>query len=792
MGCDLVFKINGRLNGGLFDEQPSDLIVTIKDSELMSDADIAPYGDNFRNIHELSLRNIARELMKNNLELKQLVEYIQNLKNSGKSRSVDAKDIMKRGIMGNFKYSTLRAMYADNKKVHFPELQTPYNPDILLVDSLYFNGVDYRDIIFANTVNGNKVYVVADTPESVNKLNRHLAVRDSILNDFEGDEELEELMPEFRKAGKNFDTQQELLVDFLQSNSDYRDLVPRTYGLLSEIVRNIENEGRLGYKEVLDREFHNVLYFPKHSKIGYISIKDFVKFLSDNTPDLVQDLTRQELKDPEVLTELFNKLNDKFTEFSGKLVEIADNQLVIRAKFPTVEDIYGLTYSSIKEQVRFTGEVYRGFHIYEWNDGSKTRYLYNQGAITPTSKAEAADSIEEIYRRVDIAYRNKLSFVKGFDAGFRTIPAYERVNSVFVRRFYMPGSVVKVLDIELNKDTEFNADERLILDNPKATLADFYKLFENQLTESQFGLLKNIVDSIETAGIFLYLINDRTGSDVSSRNLKENTVFNDIIQEIMEAKEKNKYKMYFIQDCHGKGKQYYADIIPINGDVEMNEHFQRPEPIIGLINEVVDAFNDRFHIGATVLNQEEIIEQFPHIPANTKAFISDGKVYINGSIATSEDVVHEYTHLILGVLKATNFDMYTALLEKVFNSKDATYFVNSVTKRYENEKLAHTDLQEEVFVAAFADFLAGKRSSQMLGRVKEEVDKKMKSIFNLATEEDFNTIYKGRMRDMFQIFSKDIGKVANDLDFSKGRVYRQASKWISDQMKDEKIIEECK
>ena len=56
MGCDLVFKINGRLNGGLFDEQPSDLIVTIKDSELMSDADIAPYSDNFRNVHELSLR----------------------------------------------------------------------------------------------------------------------------------------------------------------------------------------------------------------------------------------------------------------------------------------------------------------------------------------------------------------------------------------------------------------------------------------------------------------------------------------------------------------------------------------------------------------------------------------------------------------------------------------------------------------------------------------------------------------------------------------------------------------
>ena len=60
----------------------------------------------------------------------------------------------------------------------------------------------------------------------------------------------------------------------------------------------------------------------------------------------------------------------------------------------------------------------------------------------------------------------------------------------------------------------------------------------------------------------------------------------------------------------------------------------------------------------------------------------------------------------------------------------------------------------------------------MLGAVKEEVDKKMKSIFNLASEEDFNSLYKGRVKTMFQTFSKDIGKVSNDLNFSKGKVYR--------------------
>ena len=793
MGCDLVFKINGRLNGGLFDEQPSDLNVTIKDSEIMSDIHMYSYSDTFKSVHQLSLVNVARQLMKNKTELSQLISYIRDLKDSGKSRSINAKDIKKRGIIGNFKYNVLRAMYTDEKKVHFPNLQTPYNPDILLVDSLYLNGVDYKDVIFSNDVNGTQVYVVSDKPESIERLNRHLAVRDAILNNFEGDEELEKFMPKFREAGKNFDTQQELLVDFLQNNSDYRDLVPQTYGLLSEIVKNIENENRLGYKEVLDREFHHILDFHKGSKFAHLSIQKFTNFLSENTPDLVQDLTKEDLKNPDIIAKLFNKLNEKFTELSVKLVNITDGQLVIRSMYPTLGNVYGLTYSTIKEQIKFTNEVYRGYHIYQWSDGSKVKYLYGQGAITPYSRAETLDSLDQVYKRIDNAYkdRDKLNFVKGFDKGFRTIPAYERVNSVFLRNFYAPGSVVKVLNIELNGDTQLNENEKFILDNSKSTLEDFYQLFKDQLTESQFGVLRSIVDSIETAGIFTYLINDKAGSDVTTRNLRESTIFSDIIQEIADAKENMDYKMYFIQDCQGKGHSYYADIIPIEDDVIMNEHFQRPEPIIGLINEVVDVFNERFKIGATVLNQEEMTKDFPNIPANTKAFISNGKIYINGSIATSEDVIHEYTHLILGVLKATNFDMYMNLLEKVVNHPDSKYYVTSVTKRYKNEKLARPDLNEEIFVAAFADFLAGKRSSQMLGAVKEEVDKKMKSIFNLASEEDFNSLYKGRVKTMFQTFSKDIGKVSNDLNFSKGKVYRQAAKWISDQIKDENIIEKC-
>ena len=79
MGCDLVFKINGRLNGGLFDEQPSDLNVTIKDSEIMSDIYMYSYSDTFKSVHQLSLVNVARQLMKNKTEYLSLEEVRSNI-----------------------------------------------------------------------------------------------------------------------------------------------------------------------------------------------------------------------------------------------------------------------------------------------------------------------------------------------------------------------------------------------------------------------------------------------------------------------------------------------------------------------------------------------------------------------------------------------------------------------------------------------------------------------------------------------------------------------------------------
>ena len=787
MGCDIVFKINGELRRGLPDEGQLSRQVTIKDSSLLSDTELQGLSDSIKPFREVSLTNIVRELLKSeNVEKKiDLVSIIKNLVDTS-SRSITAEDIQQNGIVGNYKFHTLKSKYPELFSSF--TLQTPFDPDILLVDKLFKSGTDNTNMIIGIGTNENPVFVVKDSKDGVRRLLNYLRTRDFILNKFEGNPELETLMPELAKVSKKFNSQKELLIDFISRNSDYKNLLVEkgAYGLLKEIATNLNKPK---YNNPLDREFSAKLKKIKGTKSDYTILKtDFINLVKIHTPELIQNLTADQLKNDTVLAELFNKFYENFTEFVGKFKGTTDKGIIIQKLVETLGNRYGFTYSTISEQVIFDS-TFRGFNIYKYTDGIRTRYMFSQDVITPSTITKMYNSIEEIQNIINQKYDTNITFSSNFEPEFRMIPAYERVNAISTTKYHAPGSVVKILNIELDKNTILDTEEKILL-NGDSLLKDFYNHFKKQLSENQYQALVNTVDSIETAGIFIYLINERAGIQ-QGRNLQEGTAFEDTLSDIQEAKNNNDYNLYFIQDCSGPKGNYFIKMIPIKSDVQINEKYSRPEPIIGLINEIIDTFNEKFKIGATLLTQDEISEQFPDIPAGTKAFIREGNIYINGSLATSEDVIHEYTHLFLGVLKAQNYDMYTQLLDKVMNSKqNSVGFTKSTLKRiYPN--LANSDLNEEVFVKLFADFLSGKRVSDMFKEVKAEVDSEMKSIFTLATEEDFNSLYRGRVKSIFETFSKDIGKFGNGLDFSKGTVFRQAANWISKGIESNNITESC-
>ena len=813
MGCDIVFKINGELRDGLSEDGRSINRLVIQDSGIVSNEKFKEFGNG-----EATLLNVVKQLLLDkNIKIKQdLVNIINGLKDTS-SRKVTPSQIQQNGVIGNTKFTNLRIKYAG--MVEFPN--TNYNPDILLVDSLDLKGVNSKDMIYRVGEDGNIVYVVSNTKGSIQRLANHIITRELILKSkFEENSTLSKLLPKLAEAGKKFDSVQDLLLDFIMNDSEYRGILKENglYGLLRETIKSIQNPTRSQiYTEQIDIDVDNKTSPVRGTKEHSISIKEFIELAKVYAPEILEGITQTQLKNnPNLMEQVFNKFNEKLVDLTCRFRHIKGDKIYLKKKqFPTVNDIYGYTYSTVNDNFKYV-KTYRGFNIYQ--NVTNGTYMFSQDVITPYTRVSKYNSSEEIERAIDVRYDSgQYNFGTNFDASWRILPAYERVNSLWVNKYYSPGSVVKILDIALDrntildpaeaallgikgrrKSTEEQKTQRELIESKKRqqqeqSLNRFYEMFESQLTEEQMTQLRKVANDIESAGIFVYLVNQRIGIR-SRRDLKQrdSQIFSEILNTIKEAKDKQKYKYFFVQDTGGGKGMRKLSIIPLGStQVKMSEKYDRPEPIIGLITEVAEVFKQKFGMEVEILNQNEINEILQgEGDANVKAFIRDGKIYINGSTATSADVVHEYTHLFLGALKAQNFDMYQNLLNKVVSSDKADFKKKELRKLYPN--LAQTDFNEEVFVALFSEFLAGKSSSDMLKEVESATNQVMKSIFNLATDEDFNSIYKGGFDKIFERFSKELRGWKGDsgIEFAKGTVYRKASKWISDQIRDEKIIEQ--
>ena len=145
------------------------------------------------------------------------------------------------------------------------------------------------------------------------------------------------------------------------------------------------------------------------------------------------------------------------------------------------------------------------------------------------------------------------------------------------------------------------------------------------------------------------------------------------------------------------------------------------------------------------------------MPSNVKGFVKNGEIYINASNATEEDLFHEYTHIMLGVLKAKNYENYYDIVTLVAKSDGAKRVKNSLKQQY--EYLAEQDLNEEVFAEMFARYMAGRDLGAFLNGVlrdsRKAVDEKMGSIF--GSQRITGEFYNASLNDVFRQFGYDLG-----------------------------------
>jgi len=100
-----------------------------------------------------------------------------------------------------------------------------------------------------------------------------------------------------------------------------------------------------------------------------------------------------------------------------------------------------------------------------------------------------------------------------------------------------------------------------------------------------------------------------------------------------------------------------------------DESSQFAIPIIVPLTNLAERINNK--AGKTlvkIITDSDFLEKnnpFKNVNKDANGFILDGIIYINASRARMSDLTHEMGHLFLGMVKATNMDVFMNLMNKL-------------------------------------------------------------------------------------------------------------------------------
>lgn len=770
MACDIVFKVGNKE-------------IRINNTNITSQ-------DN-------SIEKVAMVLMENQKEWNDLQQAVRSAQTQ-EMKYITAEDIERDGLMGNISLDSLISEY---KQVQWPENVTDFSMNILLVNNLKYNGKRTYGRVLDKY--GNELFILQNNQPSIQKFANYLKVRNLIESYTEEDEELTQIINGLKELwkGEAPKSVKELLLDYQNDSLRYQDIVLNgtdVFGVLKDTLRGLQEYTE---QRIYNDEFVNAIVsrISRRGNTASINKKTFLDLLENLHPEVLEKVKQttgltktQILKDDQVLTDIIQQyFLETESELNYDLQEVTSKKIIFSSVPKTIENRYGFTYNTIKDLVfPANPATYKGYNIYQYNDNGTIRYLYDRNILTTKSYSRLVDTYEQAITNIDRKIKITDKLLNNSEIDFKLTPINgQRSNYFFTKKYYTEGSLVKSLDININIPSgKPLPDEEMQLIQEKY-LQNFYDHIKKILPEDTYNRALEVIDDTEKAVTFLYILRQNLGwsNDFQPAAIQQ---INEILDKIRDAK----YKYYYIEKRVGPVQGgYYIRVIPTEAKVELDPVYNRPSPIITQINDIVDTLNKKFGINATVLTANEV-KDMGIDNESAKAFIKDGKIYINGALATSSDVVHEYTHLFLGILKAKNFDVYQHLLERVMSSNDKRVRSTIIELRRIYPNLSRVDFGEEVFVKLFSDFLSGKNQSAIFKEAKSVLDHDLRNIFNLATPSDFDKIYSRNMYQMFNQFSTDIGNLArtsSDLNFNAGAIYRKAANWIEDKISKGELTEKC-
>lgn len=813
MKCKVIFNINGT---PVELEHDFDSTGPLIDSDILSVLEENPE----------KLKEIAQLLYTNSLDVRDI-----------KDTSV-AKLKTMNGLLGNctIDFITQQPQFSTIKF-----LDTSAN--VLLLNKLSIGKNNIRNRIINSQ--GQEIFIVRNNEDDILRLANFLNTRkhlqeNSLLIDPSSEfiPLMDKIIKYRNKKSNPVKDYSDLLLDFIYNKSKYTNIFvdgQSAISILSRINKVLKDWTLpISYNNQfindLSSDLVSLVSLDKQKKVKnkgdyFVSYERMYSLIKNYRSDILETLNVSNLKEfKDLLNTDIKSIQDKLKQvveigknvpesilhtlfsvepdFSFTFKKLSDKGIIIHHEFENIESKYGIGYDTISS-MDIINDNYRGFKIYKQKINKKDRYFISRGYLTEQSKSRAFNTQKEATAYIDnsLTFQNlnknsllefKLQNSAVNENGEIIYENSIDTNSITTGMSFDEGQIIEVLDIPISKSTIIIPSEVKILNG---RLSDFQKLIRSWNIEE--GLKQDIISSMNTpekAVTFLYKVNEQ---------LKDDRNNSDKIREIYEQISNAKVKYYYIDNKIIKRDKFTYRVIPTQPDEVVN--YRKSEgkniPTVTWMSAIKKVLERQFPglkinlLPAINIKELQIAKDGLVDPNNDKAFIYNNEIYVNTTIAKSTDLLHEYVHIILGCLK-TNPDLennYEQLITYVANSTEGQKLLEKLRLTYPN--LSEIDLMEEVFAKLFSDYIRGNitpNSEKIFDATEKEIGRITESIFNTKIG-DIKEFYGNNVLSVFTKFNKEIAKLLQDnkLDYNQIGLGRKYSNYISQQIKEGKIQEEC-
>lgn len=750
---------------------------------------IATNNGNKVEVEVPSLPNSLTELkgiLSNAGKLDELQAYIKQVVGEGNTiKNIKLSDIKNTSnIIPNTTVSTLRERFP---QVGFPEIDLD-DINILYLNSYITSDSELQFGIFEQ--NGKQVFVIDNNLNHIRKFAAYLSLKSAIENDnllSRLDKEQTDILEECRKSS-NYGTIEQMVLEYLNNKNLFRNY--RTsdgksvFSLLNSVLTNISDNTR-------KRQFTNTTandFYQRLSKTGdntwKIDLKELyeqVLMFDDEIKQVIPDsyskfkkfLEQEDI--PEAFSQLFGDSPNKIDSIINYIVakepwlsisylKTQKDSIILKNDFPSIQKVYGIGYNTIS---KMTHQKYNGWYIF--SDGSK--FYPSEYMLSENTRSLAYDSLEEAQASIDSSISKQN--LKDYD--FSQLYTRGEGRRVLNRRI-PTKTLIELVDYDVKYKFISDNKERELLQN--GTMEDFYNYI------SPFdpnGEIRNNIRNVQEAVLFLY---------------KKNELGNVNLEKLAKEIHNSPIKYYYVEESYvDSNDNKYHRLLPAK-DIKIEEVKENYKtPVLSLFNAVSEQFSQKFGIQVEVLSDDEIKEQFRVEEA--KAFILGDKIILNSTLASSDDIFHEYAHLVLGYLKYKNPQNYRNLIQSVWD-KMYSKNRNIILNKYRN--LPREAQLEEGFVSEFGKYISNNLVNNDLQGIFKESEGLIKdgvsSIFD--GEVNISKVFGSSLGSVFNRFNSEIGYLLNSdndfLSFTKSDDFftqRKKVNWLEKQIEQNKIKEIC-